>query len=124
MMPIDRMGSDKGETSAETCVEDRRIGDPLRFGMEPVIAGFDIAGWNQQAEATGGDFFEFREVSRGCLAITVADVCGRGAAAAAVVDQCRAALHETFGLTEEPARVAERVNRCLFADRTPERFVT
>jgi sigma-B regulation protein RsbU (phosphoserine phosphatase) len=123
-MAIDRMGSDEAEASEEACVEDRRIGDPSRFGLVPVISGFDIAGWNQQAEATGGDFFEFQEVSGGCLAITVADVCGRGAAAAVVADQCRAALRETFELTGEPARVAERVNRQLFAGRTPERFVT
>lgn len=92
--------------------------------MVPTIAGFDIAGWNQQADATGGDFFEFLEVSRGCLAVTVADVCGRGAGAAAVADECRAALHEAFAWTREPARVAERVNRRLFAGRPPERFVT
>ncbi|WP_406693595.1 PP2C family protein-serine/threonine phosphatase [Singulisphaera sp. Ch08] len=90
----------------------------------PAITGFDIAGWNQQAEATGGDFFEFQEVSKGCLAVTVADVCGRGAGAAAVADECRIALHEAFEVTEEPARVAERVNRRLFAGRPPERFVT
>ncbi|SIO18875.1 Stage II sporulation protein E (SpoIIE) [Singulisphaera sp. GP187] len=90
----------------------------------PTITGFDIAGWNQQAEATGGDFFEFQEVSRGCLAVTVADVCGRGAGAAAVADECRAAVHEAFESIGEPARVAERVNRRLFAGRPPERFVT
>lgn len=118
------MGSDEAATSEEACVEDRRIGDPSRFGLVPVVSGFDIAGWNQQAGATGGDFFEFQEVSGGCLAVTVADVCGRGPAAAAVVDQCRAALREACELDEEPARVAERVNRRLFAGQTPERFVT
>ena len=56
--------------------------------------------------------------------MTVADVCGRGAGAAAVADECRAALHEAFEWTKEPARVAERVNRRLFAGRPPERFVT
>lgn len=108
----------------EVEVTDGRIQDPLRLGLVTAISGFDIAGWNQQAEATGGDFFEFQEVAGGRLAITVADVCGRGAGAAAVVEDCRAALHASFAFTGEPAQVAERVNRLLCAGGTSERFVT
>lgn len=117
-MAPDRIGPD------EVDVTDGRILDPLRAALGPALAGFDIVGWNRQAEATGGDFFEFQEVSGGCLAITVADVCGRGAGAAAVVDECRAALHASIEATEEPAQVAERVNRLLCTGTTAERFVT
>lgn len=123
-MAIDQMESDEAVAAKEACVTGGGAGDSPRASALPLIAGFDIAGWNRQAEATGGDFFEFHQVSGERLAIVVADVCGRGAAAATVADECRAALHATYELTGEPAQVAERVNRQFFTGRTPDRFVT
>src|SRR5689334_18806894 len=56
------------------------------------VAGFDVAGWNLPADDGGGDFFDFQQVPSGCLAVTVADVSGRGDGAVRALVECRELL--------------------------------
>ena len=44
----------------------RSIQEGLLPKAAPQVAGFDIAGWNQPADETGGDYFDWQELSGGC----------------------------------------------------------
>ncbi|HEX8201792.1 MAG TPA: GAF domain-containing SpoIIE family protein phosphatase [Isosphaeraceae bacterium] len=102
----------------------RQIQQGLLPEQPPRAVGFDIAGWSQPADETGGDFFDFRELAGGDLAVTVADASGHGIGAALVVAECRALLRATLAADEPLDRVVARVNRLLCDDLANGWFVT
>jgi len=87
-------------------LEDRmRVRDALTVAMEvqqhllpataPVVPGFDIAGHSIYCEDTGGDYYDFidlSDVGEGCVGIAVGDVSGHGVAAALLMTTVRALL--------------------------------
>jgi phosphoserine phosphatase len=102
----------------------REIQQALLPKHPPLVEGFDIAGWNQPADATGGDFFDFQERPGGNLAVTVADVSGHGIGPALVVAECRAFLIATLQQIDEPLSVVTQVNRVICDNVPDDRFVT
>jgi phosphoserine phosphatase RsbU/P len=102
----------------------RQIQQGLLPRRPPVQAGFDIAGWNQPADETGGDFFDFKELAGGNFAVTIADVSGHGIGPALVVAECRALVRASLVQTEELDRLTPLVNRLLCEDVPDDCFVT
>lgn len=91
---------------------------------DPVVPGYEIAGWNRSADETGGDCYDFVALPDGRLAIILADATGHGIGAALVIAQCRAALRAMFLVTRDLATIATRVNEMLCGDLADDRFVT
>jgi sigma-B regulation protein RsbU (phosphoserine phosphatase) len=92
---------------------------------EPQAPGFEIAGWNQAADKTGGDYFDWLELPDGRTIVTLADVTGHGIGPALIVAVCRAymrAAASTGGV--DLAEALGRVNDLLHADIPSNRFVT
>ncbi|MFN9969769.1 MAG: PP2C family protein-serine/threonine phosphatase, partial [Phycisphaerae bacterium] len=58
----------------------------------PKLPGFDIAGRSFPAEAVGGDYFDYIEMSDGAVAIVTADVSGHDIGASIFMTQTRAYL--------------------------------
>ncbi len=108
--------------------EDLRIAHDIQQGLlprrAPVVPGYDIAGWNQPTDETGGDFYDFQELQGGMLAVTVADVTGHGVGPALIAAECRALLRASLSLTQNLERVLPLVNDLLNADLPDDRFVT
>jgi serine phosphatase RsbU (regulator of sigma subunit) len=102
----------------------RSIQQGLLPKAPPQIPGFDIAGWNQPADATGGDYFDWQQLADGRLAITVADVTGHGIGPAIGMAVCRA--YARAGLSGEPnlGCFIRNLNKLLWEDLPPEKFVT
>jgi sigma-B regulation protein RsbU (phosphoserine phosphatase) len=105
----------------------------------PQVPGFDVAGWNQPADQTGGDYYDFFPLANGFLTLTVADASGHGIGPALVAAQSRALLRasarfETSGrksvpdfeetASKELTTLLARVNELLCEDLPDERFVT
>ncbi len=90
----------------------------------PNVDGYDVAGWNLSADATGGDCFDFIELEHGRLGIFLADATGHGVAAALVIAQCRSLLRALLTVTTDVQEVARRVNDLLERDIADGRFVT
>lgn len=90
----------------------------------PHIPGFDVAGWNQPADETGGDYFDFHTGTDGSIAITVADATGHGIGAALMTAECRALLRACFNGGSDLSAAITMVNRLLCQDLPPDRFVT
>ena len=90
----------------------------------PQVDGFEIAGWNQPADETGGDYFDWQQLSDGRVAVTVADVTGHGIGPAIGMAVCRA--YARAGLATDPdlRSLLNRLNKLLYEDLPPEKFVT
>jgi sigma-B regulation protein RsbU (phosphoserine phosphatase) len=86
---------------------------------EPSLPGLDIAGLSLYCDETGGDYFDYLEVSKdplGAAAVVVADVSGHGVYAALLMASARAALRLRASLPGGPAEIVADVNRQFTAD--------
>jgi len=90
----------------------------------PQLEGFEIAGWNQPADQTGGDYFDWQELADGRLALSLTDVTGHGIGPALLTAVCRAYARASFPSDSELESVMKQLNDLLFEDLPPEQFVT
>ncbi|MGE4538025.1 MAG: SpoIIE family protein phosphatase [Desulfovibrio sp.] len=84
----------------------------------PAVPGLDIAGTAIACDETGGDYFDYRAVTRGqeiCLDTAVGDVTGHGVPSALLMATARALLLATED-SETPAERVRRANRLLCRD--------
>jgi phosphoserine phosphatase len=102
----------------------RSIQQALFPKENPVVAGYEIAGWNRSADETGGDCYDFIPLDDGRLAVMLADATGHGIGAALIIAQCRSLVRAMLSVTQDLNAVADRVNRLLEQDLATERFVT
>src|SRR6185437_2640953 len=68
----------------------RSIQQDLLPAHSPILENFDVAGWNEPANETGGDYFDWQSLPDGRLAISLADATGHGIGPALVSALCRA----------------------------------
>jgi serine phosphatase RsbU (regulator of sigma subunit)/signal transduction histidine kinase len=102
----------------------RLIQQGLLPRQAPVIEGFDLAGWNQPADQTGGDYFDWQEMPGGRVAISLADVTGHGIGPALVTAVCRAYSRASMSSESDLGAAIDRINNLLVEDLPIERFVT
>jgi serine phosphatase RsbU (regulator of sigma subunit) len=102
----------------------RTIQQGLLPTRSPKLGNFELAGWNQPADQTGGDYFDWQELPDGRLAVSLADVTGHGIGPALVMAACRAYARANFLADGDPTTVLDHLNQLLFEDLPPERFVT
>ena len=81
----------------------------------PTIDGVEVqVGYSAGDESdVGGDLYDVMELSAGRVGIVIGDVQGRGAHAAAVMGQLRAALRAYAVLDEEPAEVLAHLDNLV-----------
>lgn len=102
----------------------RSIQQSLLPRIRPSIAGFEIAGWNQSADETGGDFFDWRQLPDGRLVVTLADVTGHGIGSALLASVCRAYSRASFDARDSLTSTMQHINRSFGEDLTQGRFAT
>lgn len=90
----------------------------------PVIPGYRISGWNQSADETGGDCFDFVTLDDGRVVVLLADATGHGISAALIIAQYRSLVRALLSVTTDLSEVMQRVNRILSEDLRDDRFVT
>ena len=88
------------------------------------IPGYDIAGYACPADETGGDYFDFIELSDGRVALVIGDVSGHGISAALIMAETRAYLRSCAGTCCDVGGMLTNVNRALAKDLEKGRFVT
>ena len=88
----------------------------------PELDHFEIAGWNQPADQTGGDYFDWQRLPDGQIAISIGDATGHGIGPALVSALCRAYARASFMVDRD--QVLERLNGLLANDLADDRFVT
>jgi phosphoserine phosphatase RsbU/P len=104
----------------------RRIQRSLMPLSYPDVPGYEIASHYEAAREVGGDFFDvFRVLGHeDQLALCVADVTGKGIAAALLMAFARPLLHAAVDHTGAPAAALERTNRILTDERRSALFIT
>lgn len=102
----------------------REIQQELFPDADPVVAGYQVAGWNEPADRTGGDCYDFFTLDDGRLVVLLADATGHGIGAALVIAQCRSIIRAMLSVTHDLRQIAMAVNRILCEDLADGRFVT
>ena len=102
----------------------RSIQQSLLPKGRPQIVGFDIAGWNQPADDTGGDYFDWTTLPNGRVVVSLADVTGHGIGPALLAAVCHAYARSNFSIAQNLPAAFEHINQELGADLTTGRFVT
>ncbi len=112
------------ERMAKELEEARAIQTDLFPLKPPETCGFEIAGVCLPCREVGGDWYDYIPMSDGRLAVVLADVSGKGMAAALLMSSTRSVLrmHAARGLS--PGEVLSEVNRFLVQDLPASRFVT
>jgi len=102
----------------------RSIQQSLLPTTTPQIDGFEIAGWNQPADQTGGDYYDWQVLPDGKLLVALADVTGHCIGPALLAAECRAYARANFTPEHGLLTAMERVNSALSKDIGEGRFVT
>ncbi len=104
----------------------RRIQRSLIPLVPPAIPGYEVASHYEAAREVGGDFFDvFRVRGRaGRVAICIADVTGKGVAAALLMAFTRPLLRAAVDHLRTPAAALEQTNRILVDERRSALFIT
>ncbi len=114
-----------------------RIRQSLSLAMEiqqkllpespPRIPGLDVAGHSTYCDETGGDYFDFIELSKSDsneLIVVLGDVMGHGIAAALLMATARGILRSRAGEEDSLGDWLTHINQLLVADTGGERFMT
>ena len=104
--------------------EARVIQQALLPKSSPYIPGFAISGLSVPARAVGGDWYDFIPFADGRWGIVLADVSGKGTAAALLMSATRGMLRSLAEACCSPGEVLTRLNELLVGDFPAGKFVT
>jgi serine phosphatase RsbU (regulator of sigma subunit) len=90
----------------------------------PEFENFRIHAFNKPTRYVGGDFYDFLQMGSGELMGVLADVSGKGMAAALLSSMVLGALGTEFRSGSAPQDVLNRVNQLLCEKSLPYQFVT
>lgn len=94
----------------------------------PTLQHFDIAGHCLYCEETGGDYYDFIDLSAihtGQLSIVLGDVSGHGVSAALLMASIRGIMQtEVKHCGSDLVRLMDSINRQVLEDTTDDKFVT
>lgn len=90
----------------------------------PQIAGFRIACAWQPAKSVSGDYFDVFALAPSRVALVLADVSGKGVAAALLMANLQASMRAFAQNDLPPSQLCSRLNRVLCDNIAPGKFVT
>jgi len=90
----------------------------------PCIPGFTVSGLSIPVGAVGGDWYDFIPMDKGRWGLVLADVSGKGTAAALLMSATRGILRSLVEAACTPGEVLTKLNRLLVDDFPAGRFVT
>jgi sigma-B regulation protein RsbU (phosphoserine phosphatase) len=112
------------EEMTRDALEARTIQQALLPRSSPYIPGFAVSGLCVPVGAVGGDWYDFIPLQDGCWGLVLADVSGKGTAAALLMAATRGVLRSLAEASCTPSEVLQRLNQLLVEDLPPARFVT
>lgn len=104
--------------------EARAIQQALLPKSSPYIPGFIISGRSEPARAVGGDWYDFIPFPDGRWGLVLADVSGKGTAAALLMSATRGVFRSLAEACSTPGEVLSRLNELLVNDFPAGKFVT
>jgi len=91
---------------------------------DPETAGFEISGAMHPARVVGGDYYDYIPRPDGRMRLVIADVSGKGVAAALLMSATAAAVQLETNEPRKLCDVASHLNKELYALQDEGRFVT
>jgi sigma-B regulation protein RsbU (phosphoserine phosphatase) len=104
--------------------EARRIQRKLLPSAMPQIDGFEIAASWQPASGVGGDCYDAIAFGPSRIALSIADVVGKGIPAALLMSNLQAAVRAFATGAAQPAEIAQQVNGILCGHIGEGRFIS
>jgi sigma-B regulation protein RsbU (phosphoserine phosphatase) len=114
----------KAERDQRELEEARRIQRTLLPAVLPQMDGFELAASWQPASGVGGDCFDAIRFSSQRLALSIADVVGKGIPAALLMSNLQAAVRAFATEAARPEELCERVNTILCGHISEGRFIS
>jgi sigma-B regulation protein RsbU (phosphoserine phosphatase) len=115
---------DQRERMSREAEEARSIQQALLPRSSPLIPGFSVSGLSIPAGSVGGDWYDFIPLHDGRWGLVLADVSGKGTAAALLMSATRGMLRSLAQTGSGPAEVLTRLNNMMIEDFPSGRFVT
>ncbi len=115
---------EKRERMSREAEEARSIQRALLPRSSPLIPGFSVSGLSIPAGSVGGDWYDFIPLRDGRWGLVLADVSGKGTAAALLMSATRGMLRSLAQTGSGPADVLTRLNNMMIEDFPAGRFVT
>ncbi|MHB8902619.1 MAG: PP2C family protein-serine/threonine phosphatase [Thermoguttaceae bacterium] len=116
-----REGTDSTEWKRELSTLQRMQRNQLP-SVAPLLDGWEVAGWNDQAGSVGGDFFDWFTLSDGLLAVALADVTARGMEAAFAAGTIKAATRAHGQYHRRADSLLKAVNLTLWTGASGDQF--
>jgi phosphoserine phosphatase RsbU/P len=114
----------------EEAAERRELSEALRIQQRllpqqvPQIDGWELAVSWQPASGVGGDCFDMLPFSESRVAVSIADVVGKGIPAALLMSNLQAAVRAFASEVVEPKDLCAQVNRILCGNIAEGRFIS
>jgi serine phosphatase RsbU (regulator of sigma subunit) len=113
----------------EMIEHDLQIARSIQMGLlpktPPRVSGYDIAGWSQPADQTGGDYYDWLELPGGRVIVTIADASGHGIGPALLIAACRAYFRAIAAHDDPLERICAQVDALIAKDvEGAGRFIT
>jgi len=112
------------ERMSREAQEARSIQQALLPKSSPYVPGFAVSGLSVPAGDVGGDWYDFIAFDDGCWGLVLADVSGKGTAAALLMSATRGMLRSLATTCGSPSEVLNKLNRLMVEDFPSGRFVT
>jgi sigma-B regulation protein RsbU (phosphoserine phosphatase) len=112
------------EAMSQDAQEARAMQQALLPKASPYVPGFAISGLSIPARAIGGDWYDFIPFPDGRWGLVLADVSGKGSAAALLMSATRGMLRSLAEACCTPAEVLTKLNSLLVEDFPAGKFVT
>ncbi len=107
---------------------DLKVARTIQMGLlpksPPTVPGYDIAGFSEPADQTGGDYYDWIELPGGRVIFTIADATGHGIGPALLVAACRAYFRAIASQDEPLEHITAQVDSLIAADVSDGRFIT
>jgi len=102
----------------------RRIQNRLLQVDIPKVPGYSISASSVSAREVGGDLYDVIRLNNDHIGFCVADVSGKGMAAAILMACLQSTLRGHAAMAERVADCISTVNRSMFNSTTPEKYAT
>jgi sigma-B regulation protein RsbU (phosphoserine phosphatase) len=118
----------------EEALEKERIEEELNIARDiqqrllprdcPHTERIEVKGMNIPTRQVGGDYFDCIQIDRHHLAITIADVSGKGVPASLLMSSLHAGLHNLVAPNGDIAAMVGRLNNFIQANTGYDKFIT
>ncbi len=102
----------------------RSIQQGLLPATPPRVERYAVAGWNQPADQTGGDYYDWERLPDGRIVVMLADVTGHGVGPALMAAACRAYARALVPVSSDLGDAMSRLNDVLINDLPAGKLVT